>query len=236
MKSFYHEINFDFDQLDIKLVRKFPKIQSDVIHQLVKKIHIKYRNGLSIIMPNLIIEGNKVPLPIGLYVSHAFANYHLKKLDEFIIKKYEPLYYGRYVDDVLIVVKNTVLDEQDLKESISISKPDKLIRLYLKKYFYDLFEVPNSLPIHFRISSLKNLRLNMDKLFIYQFDQKFTPNLIDKFVEDQKERGSMFRFLSDEEDDSFDDFESQTFESNFDDLDVNKARFKNLMSVLPKIT
>ncbi|MFD2918110.1 hypothetical protein ACFS6H_00235 [Terrimonas rubra] len=231
LKYFYHEVRFDFDKLESTLLKKFPEIENDVIHIVLKKIHIKYRGLLKVVKPNLSIEeDNIVPLPIGLFTSHVLANFHLRSLDRYINREFTPLYYGRYVDDVLIVLKNTVLDEQLINnEAPKQGNKDEIIKEYLKTQFPNLFSVPeDSQPITFKIASLKNLRLNMDKLFIYQFDHDHSPNLIEKFVEEQKERSSMFRFLSDEEDESFDDFESQTFESNFDNVDLNKARFKNL--------
>ncbi|RYD96759.1 MAG: hypothetical protein EOP54_12925 [Sphingobacteriales bacterium] len=47
LKSFYHEVKFDFDRLEKALIQKFPKIQNDVIHIALKKIHISYRELLS---------------------------------------------------------------------------------------------------------------------------------------------------------------------------------------------
>lgn len=228
LKSFYHDVKFDFDKLENVLVKQFPRIKNDVIHSALRNIHISYRSLLRTVKPDLKINESIFPLPIGLFTSHIFANYHLLGLDRFVKRKCDPLYYGRYVDDVLIVIKNTVLEEEDIKSKIQNVGNTEIVRLYLKNYFSKLFIVPDdSSPIRFKISSLKDLKLNMDKLFIYQFDQEHTPNLIDKFVEEQKERSSMFRFLSDEEDEAFDDFENHTFESNFDHVDLNKARFKN---------
>lgn len=229
LKSFYHEVKFDFDRLEQILLKKFPDIKDDVTHTTLKKTHIAYRTLLKSVKPDIASHGNIVPLPIGLFTSHVFANFHLRSLDSFIKKECDPLYYGRYVDDVLIVVKNTVLQEKTIKRGLSQSNSTDIIKIYLKNYFSNLFITSlDTEAITFKIPSLKDLQLNMDKLFIYQFDQAHTPNLIEKFVEEQKERSSMFRFLSDEEDETFDDFESQTFESNFENVDLNKARFKNL--------
>lgn len=228
LKSFYHEVKFDFDKLETTLLSRKAHYKRDVIHSTLKKIHFSYRDLLKSIKKDVITEGNIVPLPIGLFTSHLFANFHLRSLDRFIKREFDPLYYGRYVDDVLIVIRNTVLKEDAIKGEMSKSEDSEIVKLYLQNYFSRLFIVEDQKPIRFKIPSLKELKLNMEKLFIYQFDQEYTPNLIEKFVEEQKARSSMFRFLSDEEDESFDDFESQTFESNFDNVDLNKARFKNL--------
>lgn len=51
-------------------------------------------------------DGNieKLILPIGLLSSYVLANDYLKEFDKAIIEKYKPAYYGRYVDDILLVL------------------------------------------------------------------------------------------------------------------------------------
>ena len=51
------------------------------------------------------LVGNRNILPIGFAPSNIIANYCLKKFDDAIIKGWNPTYYGRYVDDVLIIDK-----------------------------------------------------------------------------------------------------------------------------------
>lgn len=46
-------------------------------------------------------------LPVGLPASAVVANAALFKLDQFIEQQVVPLYYGRYVDDILLVMENT---------------------------------------------------------------------------------------------------------------------------------
>ncbi|HUH42901.1 MAG TPA: RNA-directed DNA polymerase [Sulfurimonas sp.] len=49
-------------------------------------------------------DNDKDGLPIGLTASHILANAILKTFDDEIEKDLEPLYYGRYVDDVILVL------------------------------------------------------------------------------------------------------------------------------------
>ena len=46
-------------------------------------------------------------LPVGLPASAVVANAALIELDQFIDRQIVPLYYGRYVDDILLVMHNT---------------------------------------------------------------------------------------------------------------------------------
>lgn len=49
----------------------------------------------------------KKGLPVGLPASAVIANVALIELDQFIERQVVPLYYGRYVDDILLVMHNT---------------------------------------------------------------------------------------------------------------------------------
>ncbi|HCD6927249.1 TPA: RNA-directed DNA polymerase, partial [Klebsiella pneumoniae] len=48
----------------------------------------------------------KKGLPVGLPASAVVANTALFKLDQFIEQQVVPLYYGRYVDDIMLVIDN----------------------------------------------------------------------------------------------------------------------------------
>lgn len=47
---------------------------------------------------------DKFILPIGLLSSYVLANNYLSEFDKVIIEKFKPAYYGRYVDDILLVL------------------------------------------------------------------------------------------------------------------------------------
>lgn len=51
---------------------------------------------------------NRCILPIGFAPSNIIANYALSKFDKAIVNELNPLYYGRYVDDVIIVEKTVI--------------------------------------------------------------------------------------------------------------------------------
>lgn len=55
-------------------------------------------------------DGNikNVVLPIGLLSSFVLANEHLSDFDKSIINKVKPVYYGRYVDDIIMVIPDSV--------------------------------------------------------------------------------------------------------------------------------
>lgn len=57
-------------------------------------------------------------LPIGLLSSFILANHYLKDFDSRVLQHARPLYYGRYVDDILMVIANPVLPEKYEDDSI----------------------------------------------------------------------------------------------------------------------
>jgi hypothetical protein len=84
------------------------------LNDILLKIHIRYTKKISedFKLPYdfsdeiLDEEGNinKLILPIGLLSSYVLANDYLKDFDKIIIEKFKPAYYGRYVDDILLVL------------------------------------------------------------------------------------------------------------------------------------
>lgn len=77
-------------------------------------------------------------LPIGNYTSQVFANFYLNEFDHFIKSKLKIKYYGRYVDDFVLVSKDKVklvnaipLIKEYLKEKLDLELHPKKI------YFQD---------------------------------------------------------------------------------------------------
>ena len=70
-------------------------------------------------------------LPIGLLSSFVLANDYLKDFDKRIVEKYKPAYYGRYVDDILLVLAdpnpNSSIEEDNEDFKFSFSEYKKRI-------------------------------------------------------------------------------------------------------------
>ncbi|QVY66886.1 hypothetical protein [Polaribacter sp. Q13] len=71
-------------------------------------------------------------LPIGLLSSFVLANDYLKDFDKRIVEKYKPAYYGRYVDDILLVLAdpnpNSSNEEENEDFKFSFSEYKKRIK------------------------------------------------------------------------------------------------------------
>lgn len=152
-------------------------------------------------------------LPVGLLSSPILANYYLREFDQKVSEELMPAYYGRYVDDILIVLKS--------------SKRPESLKVFLNglNLGFKQVEKEKESETKWQFDENPKLQLQQEKIFLYYFDHKFSTELLSKFEKEQKEHSSEYRFLSDEEDERFSD-ELFDFESCFDQMEKSKARFK----------
>lgn len=99
VSSFYHELNADF-----MLSEEFNKLVGITLSEDQAHLHSLFITALCAWAKNTPL---KKGLPVGLPASAVVANAALFQLDQFIEQQVVPLYYGRYVDDILLVMENT---------------------------------------------------------------------------------------------------------------------------------
>ncbi len=98
VSSFYHELNSSF-MLDDSFNSLF-KIE---LLPVEKKLHRLFITALQAWAQKTPL---KKGLPVGLPASAVVANLALIELDRFVEQQVAPLYYGRYVDDIFLVMEN----------------------------------------------------------------------------------------------------------------------------------
>ena len=103
--SFYHNVDPRFIQKEDFRNKLGLTIKGNEVEQEEK-----------IVFTNFVVDllqkwAEKTPLkhglPVGCAISSVIANVALAFLDKSIEKELVPLYYGRYVDDIILVVENT---------------------------------------------------------------------------------------------------------------------------------
>ncbi|WP_291285988.1 reverse transcriptase domain-containing protein [Flavobacterium sp.] len=112
IKDYFYSVRIDRDRFPIakrKALREYSNL-----NDILLKVHLKYTEIITkeFEMPydfsqeitNEKGEIIKFILPIGLLSSYVLANDYLKEFDKIIIEKFKPAYYGRYVDDILLVL------------------------------------------------------------------------------------------------------------------------------------
>lgn len=127
IQDYYYSVNVSFDKLkkdldlDIdftedeissfdllldlkpsKRISKISKIELDFyIFNFIENIFGEFNKKLR---DDNIIYRENLMIPIGFAPSKIIANWYLKELDTEIIDKLNPMYYGRYIDDIIIVL------------------------------------------------------------------------------------------------------------------------------------
>lgn len=101
MRQEYH--NYYIIKLDIK--KYFYNIDKDILCGIMTK-YIKDKKLLWLTKIFIYDSSDKLGIPIGNYTSQYFANIYLDKLDKYIKQDLRIKYYVRYMDDMVILVRN----------------------------------------------------------------------------------------------------------------------------------
>ncbi|MEJ6467287.1 RNA-directed DNA polymerase [Fusobacterium ulcerans] len=191
LKKFYYSI--DKEELEkskkefIKMEKKSLKNNGELTELIFKIIDI-YTEKVKEDMIESFRDKNKVFLPIGLYSSPIIANYFLKPLDDVIIEKISPAYYGRYVDDMFFVFKESKENKKKLGK-------DKYLKYKLGKLIDEIEKLKLDInhkktQIEWASNEFKNIkieklrkRLNeQTSTFVLLTDEKNLTNLYNKII------------------------------------------------------
>lgn len=161
----------------------------------------------------------KLPMiPLGFLPSLIIANWNLQGLDKSILEDVNPFYYGRYVDDILIVFEShersgsfertQFIEELDLNSILKkyFTPTETNPFNYIFEYCGDKDKDNNSV---FRIYDMtcknehnkeiiynyKNLRIQENKLKVYKFSYNFSNSIIENFKKTIFLNSSEFKLL-----------------------------------------
>lgn len=99
VRSFYHELNPGF-MLEPAFMNKVMGLELSAPQAKLHRLFIQALQAWAATTPL------KKGLPVGLPASAVVANVALVELDRMVEQQLVPLYYGRYVDDILLVMEN----------------------------------------------------------------------------------------------------------------------------------
>lgn len=205
VQEYYYRIQLDWKTLHAHIKRPVSKGPFHELfmgrHQLggnllkcIEEVCKTYRDKLSpmlaITHPNLPAEATC--LPIGLSASPVIANWYLKDFDDAILEKVRPAYYGRYVDDILMVV--AMPQPPDEKDPIMSFMSRILIDTEILK--------PDENTSSFELCARPGLFLQRQKCVLQFFDAEHSTAGLDKFKKQIEENASAFALLPVDGDDS----------------------------------
>ena len=190
VKEFFYNVEIDYDEIieTINLTDELDDCGKKIARRLTKTIQSIGKKYRDIIAENLYYSHpdavGKTGLPIGLISSPILANWYLCKFDEIILEQLRPVYYGRYVDDLLLVFRDYRYITQDCKNIVPKS---------IKHFCAPLFEDDE----HEKGYKVKDypLLVQEDKIILQHYDPSYSKAGLTKFKKDLEERSSAFRFL-----------------------------------------
>ena len=202
IESIYDEVKEDNDDGQYSVL-------NDFIYSVIERYSKCFPN-------NPEVNGRKI-LPIGFLPSNIIANRALSNFDKAIIDLWNPIYYGRYVDDIIIVDK--IESKSSTGEQLYDNKIGKgeLLDYYFVQCPYcnskdiALFKKEinnkNKDTIHYVLNSRYNpsnndkskITLNTGKVSIFFFKSGENDSLIKCFRENIARNKSEFRHLPEDE-------------------------------------
>ena len=268
-KNYYYSSSIDFDLLrkDIKdgerlMHKNYPskdKIDiddyeevNDILTDFIQKVFLKYYERF-----NIQYDKDDLPfIPLGFLPSMIIANWNLQGFDQAILEDIHPSYYGRYVDDILIVLDSHEKSETYGNQHFEGMKSRDIIKKYFTRKgqnplnaIFKLDDGENEESpikvhninhrIHEDYFCYENLEIQSDKVKLYSFSHKYSTAIIDNFKKEIAKNSSEFKLMKDS-DKLFSDFEEKLFEidyvesinklNNINSVKINKFEISKLMS------
>ena len=134
-----------------------------------------------------------IGLPIGLCSSLVLANWYLKDFDNVVRQSVRPAYYGRYVDDILIVIPAARDPEKVNSSPVSAFMDEILVKTGVLREPEDY---------RYELAAHKGLYLQQGKCILQYFDVKHSIAGLEKFQKKLEQNGSDFVLMPVEEADN----------------------------------
>ena len=198
LKSYFYNVDLDFSKITDRIRTEFKD------NDQFRGISLKLNDSLEMIfsaygrkMASYLESTHpgcerKLGLPIGFASSSVLGNWYLAEFDKDIIEKARPDYYGRYVDDVIMVFRNpgiVIGDELPVKP---------FVRRFLREQLIEDDEDNHDPCFNIEVDD-NRLPVQQDKLIFYLLDKEHSRAVLKVFREELQERSSAFRFLPGED-------------------------------------
>ena len=184
LKSYYYSVTFNFEDLPRYLNDDARLSEIASLTRIIRQIYINYTSEMQKYRGAIPANCQKgqCALPIGLHSSMLIANLYLYELDKAISEQVAPVFYGRYVDDILIVVDKP----QDCEITVTSILHETLVRKEIIKpkgaKEYSVL-IPNTAPNY--------LTLQANKIRCLYFDHNEPDALINLLCEASNIKASM---------------------------------------------
>lgn len=203
-KSFYYSVDVrreDFDRFvaGTNLDSPWHRRVNDFVFKVIEKYSEKLRQ---VVHPQAELNlGDRNILPIGFLPSNILSNWALTPFDDAIIEKWNPVYYGRYVDDVIIVdkvEKNSPIYKQARDADARLSSSDIIDRFLVQR---EIMSPRSPVDDMYRISEAtlhshgSDIRVQDQKVKLFYFRSGSTQALLQCFQTQIAQNKSEFRMM-----------------------------------------
>ncbi|MCR5824186.1 MAG: hypothetical protein K6G60_07140 [Lachnospiraceae bacterium] len=175
IKSYYYSVNWEFSKLCDLFQNDDRLVSITNLTNIIEKIFIKYTDTIKKVrkIPFRLDEYTTL-LPIGLFSSMLIANIYLAQYDKYLFNQPNILYYGRYVDDMLLVMNTEdkiLRGNQEVFDNLLI-KQNKVLQKITESDQYCLRDYPS-------------LKVQKEKVKVIFFEKKKSDKLL-KILESTK--------------------------------------------------
>jgi hypothetical protein len=202
LKQFYYHAKIDWPAID-EVIEAADWDADDsvgdletakVLTEVLKAVCWKY-NELLMATKELThpeMNGDATPLPLGISFSPVLANWLLCDFDTAVRRELNPVYYGRYVDDLIFVISGADLGR--------FEKDDDPRSAFLSHYFVKrqiLERCEESDPAEYHVAGHHHFKIQQSKIQLHHFHPDGSLGALDRFQNNIREIVSEFRFLPD---------------------------------------
>lgn len=194
IKQCYYHLPASFDHIQRDIDQQLPASKKVLAHGLtsvVAAMHERYSAEVgAMLVKSHSEQASKIRgLPVGLASSRILANAELNRWDKVVRKKLRPAYYGRYVDDMLVVLA---------------SPPEEVIGAIdavMGKLFINtgLLKPKDGKEGLYRLTMLTDCAIEPSKVIVNYFDHHHSRAGLTEFQREILKQVSEFRFLPIEE-------------------------------------
>lgn len=189
LKSYFYHVDLNFEEIVVEIKAYYAETNDKLklalkLNQLLEHVYARYQHVIASRIKQTHIKcKEKRGLPIGLASSSILANWYLSRFDNCIGEDVRPAYYGRYVDDIIMVFKRPKFDTENPIQSFVSRYLDQILTTTSGDAEYAIEVNGNSLPIQ------------KDKLILQYFDKEHSRAGLEVFKQELEERSSAFKFL-----------------------------------------
>lgn len=189
LKSYFYHVDLNFENITKEIQNYHSentalKERALKLNLLLEEVYTRYQQVIAPRIKQTHIKcKDKKCLPIGVASSSIIANWYLSEFDSCIGNDVRPAYYGRYVDDIIMVFKRPKFDLENPISSFVTHYLSNALTATGDDAEYVIEVAENTLP------------MQKDKLILQFFDKEHSRAGLEVFKQELDERSSAFKFL-----------------------------------------